>query len=173
MKLNTLEYSKMLVDNEITMTYVGPLWAEGIDGIAEMLKKRLDLEDLPLSISQAIFSVFVEQMNNMLMYSVETAPLIVFILGKHDGHFYLQTGNTMKTGSVKLLKSRLDHLNSLNKDELHEFFKEQRKQKDTNPESKGGGIGLIEIARRAYSKVEYEFTELDGEFTHFSMYVEI
>jgi len=168
-KQDTLEYSRLLEENKIAMTYVGPLWPEGIDGLAEMLKKRLDSENMTLSASQAIFSVFVEMANNMLMYSVDDRN--IFILGKHGKRFFLQTGNAMRISSVEFLKSRLEQLNSMSKSELRAFLKEQRREKNTNPESKGGGIGLIEVARRSYSKIEYEFTELGGEVAHFSVYV--
>jgi len=71
MKFNIMQYSKLLAEHNISIIYSGPLWAEGIDGMAEFLQKRLDMDDMPLSESQAVFSVFVEQMNNMLMYSAE------------------------------------------------------------------------------------------------------
>jgi hypothetical protein len=79
----------------------------------------------------------------------------------------------MKTSSVELLKSRIDHLNTLDKQQLRQFFKEQRKAEDNNPESKGGGIGLIEVARRATSKIEYEFIPREDGTTYFTMYVTI
>jgi len=137
MKIDILAYNKMLIDNNISIIYSGPLWAEGIDGMAEFIQRRLDKDELTLSASQSIFSVFVEQVNNMLMYSSEKestespekpcsgASKGVFLMGKHDNTYFLQTGNYMKASSVELLKSRIDHLNTLDKQQLRQFFKEQ------------------------------------------------
>jgi hypothetical protein len=185
MKLNILEYSKLLAENNISIIYSGPLWAEGIDGLAEFLQKRLDMDDMSLSASQSVFSVFVEQMNNMLMYSaekerrehpetgtMETANGI-FVLGSQDKSYYVQTGNVIKNSSVGLLKDRIDYLNKLDKKELRELYKEQIKTENGNPESKGAGLGLTEIARRATSKIEYEFIPYGEDLSYFTMYVTV
>jgi len=185
MRLNILEYGKLLAEHNINMIYSGPLWAEGIDGMADFLQKRLDMDEMPLSESQAVFSVFVEQMNNMLMYSAEkekqerpeTGPAEtssgIFVLGSHDKSYYVQTGNVIKDSNVGLLKERIDFLNTLDKKELRQFYKEQMKAENDNPESRGAGLGLTEIARRATSKIEYEFFPYGEGLSYFTMYVTV
>jgi len=178
MRFNILEYNKLLAEHNISIIYSGPLWAEGIDGMAEFLQKRLDMDDTPLSASQSVFSVFVEQMNNMLMYSAEKEkaaemPTGIFVLGNYDKSYYVQTGNVIKNSSVALLKDRIDFLNKLDKKELRQFYKEQIKTENGNPESKGAGLGLTEIARRATSKIEYEFTPYGEGLSYFTMYVTV
>jgi len=179
------DYHTMLRENKITLVYSGPLWAEGIGGVAGTVKKRLEFDDLPLEASQEIFSVFVEQMNNMLMYSRETeqfslpgdlhseAPKGTFILGTKGKAYFIHTGNVMKTESVELVKNRIDYLNTLGKDELNDYYWEQSMADDDNPDSKGAGLGLIEIARRISSKIEYSFKPYDEKHTFFTMYVTI
>jgi len=185
MRLNILEYGRLLTEHNISMIYNGPLWSEGIDGMAEFLQKRLDMDDMPLSASQAVFSVFVEQMNNMLMYSAEKekhehpetgakeTSSGVFVLGSHDKSYYVQTGNVIKNSSVGLLKERIDYLNTLDKKELRQYYKEQMKAENDNPESRGAGLGLTEIARRATSKIEYEFIPYGEGLSYFTMYVTV
>jgi hypothetical protein len=182
MKFNIMEYNKLLAEHNISIIYSGPLWAEGIDGMAEFLQKRLDMDDMPLSASQAVFSVFVEQMNNMLMYSAEKekherpeteTSSGIFVLGTCDKSYYVQTGNVIKDSSVGLLKERIDYLNTLDKKELRQFYKEQMKSENDNPESKGAGLGLTEIARRATSKIEYEFIPYGEGLSYFTMYVTV
>jgi hypothetical protein len=185
MRLNILEYSKLLAKYNISIIYSGPLWAEGIEGMAEFLQKRLDMDDMPLNASQAVFSVFVEQMNNMLMYSAEKerherpetnsaeTSSGIFVLGTCDKSYYVQTGNVIKNSSVGVLKDRIDFLNTLDKKELRQFYKEQMKTENNNPESKGAGLGLTEIARRAASKIEYEFIPYGEGLSYFTMYVTV
>lgn len=185
MILNMLEYYKMIKEMNINIIYSGPIWADGIEGIAGTLRKRLEFDELPLSASQSVFSVFVEQMNNMLMYSAEKenfnmsenkhidAPTGVFVLGAQGKTYFVQSGNAMKIESADLIKSRIDHLNTLDKVGLRKFYKEQIKSENANPESKGAGLGLIEIARRASSPIEYEFTPLENGLIFFSMSVAI
>jgi len=175
----------MLSDKDIMLIYSGPLWSEGIGGIAGTLKKRLEYDEMPMEMSQEVFSVFVEQMNNMLMYSAEKklseladeshilSPKGTFILGKKDKTYFIQTGNVMKNSNIELVKNKIDYLNTLDKKELRKYYKEQMRLENTNPESKGSGLGFIEIARRISSKIDYSFTPYAEGFTFFTLYVTI
>ena len=180
-----LDYHKMLRENMITLVYSGPLWAEVIGGVAGTLKKRFEFDELPLETSQEVFSVFVEQMNNMLMYSTENTqfgkpdelhsevPKGTFIMGTRGKEYFIQTGNMMRNEFVDAVKNKIDYLNTLDKTELRKYYNEQMRGEPENPESKGAGLGLIEISRRISSKIEYEFTPFDEDYTFFTMYVTI
>lgn len=185
MIVDLLEYYNMIKRFNIDIIYSGPLWAEEIESIGGTLKKRMEFDELPFSASQSVFSVFVEQMNNMLMYSAEKQHVDfstgkrseiskgIFILGAKDKTYYVQTGNIIKNENTELIKSRIDYLNTLDKTGLRKYFKEQIKNENTNPESKGAGLGLIEIAKRSSSKIEYSFTPLEDGLSFFSMFVTI
>jgi len=184
MIIDMVGWHRILNDKKITLIYSGPLWSEGIGGLAGTLKRRFEFDKLPLETSQEVFSVFVEQMNNMLMYSAEKeqfeaqaekneSPKGTFILGKVGKTYFIQTGNVMKTENVELIKNRIDYLNTLNKNELRQYYKEQSRLSDNNLESKGSGLGFIEIARRISSKIEYSFVQYDEGLTFFSLYVTI
>ncbi|MCL2845614.1 MAG: SiaB family protein kinase [Chitinivibrionia bacterium] len=183
MNFNVRGYSKMLEENNIEVIYSGPIWAGGIDGMAEMLMKRLEYEDIPLSASQSVFSVFVEQMNNMMMHSadktrmtnstgksVET-PKGIYVLGIKDSTYYVQTGNAVTPANAENLKTRIDHLNTLDKKELRQLYKQRLVSENDNPESKGAGVGLIEIARRATEPLTYEFEPMENGLVYFTMFV--
>jgi len=185
MKFNIHEYSKMLEDNNIQVIYSGPIWTNGIDGLAEMMIKRLEFDDLPFTSSQAVFSIFIEQINNMMMYSADKdiknddegnpqeISKGVFILGVQGTTYFIQSGNLVTKYSAGILKERIDHLNTLDKKELRQYHKERLKAENDNPESKGAGIGLIEIARRSSTPIEYEFLPYDDERQYFTIYITV
>lgn len=185
MILDMLEYYTMVKEKGLSIIYSGPIWADGVEGLGNTLRKRLEFDALPLSSSQAVFSVFVEQMNNMLMYSTDKdshqsrdggefdVSSGVFVLGSRDRQYFLQSGNMMETKDAPLMKERIDHLNTLDKNGLRQYYKEQIKTDNPNHGSKGAGLGLIEIARRASSKIEYRFQPLAEGKTFFSMFVTI
>ena len=184
MSFNVFEYNKMLVEHGVTVIYSGPIWAGGIDGMAELLQRRLDVDDLPRSTSKSIFSVFVEQMHNMLMYSAEKEEFFdeknptnvskgIFVLGKKDKTYFVKSGNVVTDYSAGVLRERIDHLNSLDKQGLKQYFKERVRGENDNPESGGAGIGLIEIARRTASKIDYSLTPYDDGLMYFTMSVAI
>ena len=182
----------MLDGRNITLLYSGPLWQEGISEIAGTLKNRLEFDGMTLHASQEIYSVFIEQMNNMLMYSAEKtefkiidrdnreSPKGTLIVGERGSggarnakSYFIQTGNFMENKNVEYLKNKIEHLNTLDKNELHLLFKEQMKKINSGANSKGSGLGFIEIARRISSKMEYSFIPYKDDLTFFILYVTI
>ena len=180
---NMMEYYKMIHDNNISIIYNGPIWSGGVEQLGQTLRTRLEIEDLPLSISQAVFSIFVEQMQNMLHYSADKELFCkegsneefqistgVFILGIKDKKYFVQCGNKILNDHVAPIRDQIDRLNTMDKVELRKYYKERMRAENDNPESKGAGIGLIEIARRASSKMEYDFTPMGDGYSFFTLY---
>ena len=187
--LDMSEYTGVVEKLNIKVIYSGPMWEDGIKGLAEMVRTHLSHDQVPGSASKAIFSVFVEQVTNMLMYSAEKEPFSqppdyelvdvsigTLIMGnktdKRDT-FFVQTKNAVQNESIAFLKEKLDHLNTLNKKELRQFHKEKVRNENDNPASQGAGLGLIEIARRATAPIGYSFEPISDNLSFFTMYVEI
>jgi hypothetical protein len=185
MKFNVRQYGKTLEENNIRVVYSGPRWANGIEDMAEIMLKRLEFDEMPLSSSQAVFSIFVEQINNMMMYSADKEQKNdpegqpqelargIFVLGVQDNAYFVQSGNMVTDSSAEILKSRIDYLNTLDKKDLRQYYRQQLKADNENPESRGAGIGLTEIARRASGSIEYEFEPCGEWLQYFSMYVTV
>ena len=180
-----LDYYTIMKEYNISVIYNGSLWSEGIEGYAETLKRRLAFDNLPMGASHAVFAVFIEQMNNMLMYSEEREahgrlgdeekkiPKGLFLLGESDVDYFLQSGNVIKSANVARMKERIDFLNSLDRVQLKSYYIEQLKSVNTNPESKGAGLGLIEIAKRASAPIEYSFIPFSDGLQFFTMLVKL
>jgi len=185
MKMDIEQYNEMLDRNNIRVIYSGPIWSDGIDGMAEMMKKRLEFDDVPYSASKSVFSIFVEQINNMMMYSAEKEQKLndvsaskeitkgVFVLGLQGDTYFVQTGNLVTNNNADILKERIDYLNTLDKKQLRQYHKERLNSENDNPESKGAGIGLIEVARRSASPIEYTFKPRSDEMQYFTMYLTV
>ena len=82
------------------------------------------------------------------------------------------TGNYILTENITPLTERMDQLNSLSKDELKALYKEILNN-DTFSQKGGGGLGLIDIARRTGQKLGYNFKPIDDEYSFFSLDIRI
>ena len=155
--------------------YSGVLSSEII--VKQSMVLREKISGMPMHISKAIFSVFIEMMNNMLMYSCEKinngAPIGTFILAEENEIFRIESKNLMKTKNVELIKRRIDRLNAMDKQAKREYYIEQIRGKNANPESKGGGVGLTEIAKRTNLPIEYEFNAYNEKLTFFVLRISI
>ena len=56
----------------------------------------------------------------------------------------------------------------MNKDELKALYKEKLRA-DPEEGSKGAGLGFMEIARRATQPIEFDFVEVDADYTFFAL----
>jgi hypothetical protein len=97
----------------------------------------------------------------------------MYILGVMDSAYFIQTGNVVTPNSAAILKERIDHLNTMDRKELRHYFKQRVMGENNNPESRGAGVGLIEIARRAAGPIKYDFEPLDSGMQYFTMYITI
>ena len=68
--------------------------------------------------------------------------------------------------------SKIDYINSLNRDELKAYYKEILNNGELS-EKGGGGLGLIDIAKKSRNKLQYSFREIDEDYSFFTLTVKI
>ncbi|MEY3220625.1 MAG: hypothetical protein RIT27_1982 [Pseudomonadota bacterium] len=160
----------------VMLCFSGYLSQELMIGIGEVLRNKLKQEE-DSSMVLKIFSVFVEQAQNIMRYSADQIPPNseedsalgsgILVIGKNQGHYYISCGNIVDNHKVPHLNSQLIKLQQMDKEELKQYYKEQRK-KDTPQDSKGAGLGFIELARKSNSQFEFSFQPIDEHFAFFS-----
>lgn len=134
--------------------------------LGEALKHKLEAEATDSNITKKVFSVFVEQVQNIIRYSAEridtpehssaadlSAGLVM--VGNEFGRFFVVCGNIMPQSEERPLRHRLQHLATLDKESLREYYRQQLREPEGS--AKGGNIGLIEIARRASEPLQFDF----------------
>lgn len=157
----------------IIFSFSGPISQEVIEGIGGTLKHKMEIEDADLNTSQKVFSIFIEQMQNIVNYSADRVILEersegeirkgVLIVGKEDDHYYVLCGNKIKKESQESIREQLGLVARLDKDELKKLYRERRK-KPTENDSKGSGLGFIEMARKSTRPIEFDISTVDSDF---------
>lgn len=178
MQFNLHEFYNDLRNKGIIFCFSGPVSQDTIEGIGGTLKQKMELEDTDLNTTQKVFSIFVEQMQNIVSYSSDRVfpdgrdegdiRAGVLVVGQEPGHFYVLCGNRIRQDDVEPIRQQLELLRSLNKDELKKLFRERRK-KEPPLHSRGSGLGFIDIARKATQPIEFEFTPVDAGYVFFSI----
>ena len=171
------DFKKCLRDEHIILSFSGPFSQDLLTEIGGILRKKLKLDDADSSISMKVFSVFIEQAQNIIHYSAEVIPEKysvtgeymangIIIIGNKNGKYYVKSGNLIQKYKVEKLKNRLELIRGMNKDELKKYYKEQRR-KDPDDDSMGAGLGFIEIARKSSEPIDFEFIEYDDNNSFF------
>ncbi|MFP5517248.1 MAG: SiaB family protein kinase [Alphaproteobacteria bacterium] len=171
-----------LEDKGILFSFSGYL-SEGIlYSLGEALREKMALEEADGPTIRRVFSVFVEQMQNIIRYSAEkmsgsagravelSAGMVT--IGVEDGKVFIVCGNTVRNGDVPRLKQRLDHLKSLDRNGIKSYYREQLRE-EPDDGSRGATLGLIEIARRASDPIDYDFDAMDADRSFFCLKVRV
>ena len=76
----------------------------------------------------------------------------------------------MRNEFVEDLQDRLDYINELNGKELKDLYLSKLRERNL-PKNGGAGIGLIDIARRLISPINYSIQRIDDKKSFLSINV--
>jgi len=177
--INLYDYKQKLQDDGIIFSFSGPMSHEIIEGIGSAIRVKIgEGEDGDKKAALKVFAIFVEQVENVINYSVEKDHIDsqlsfgIVVIGKKDDHFFISGGNKIQTAKVERMESNLSKLIAMDKDELKVYYKEKRRASKEN-DSKGAGIGFIEMARKSTKPIEYSFESIDAEYSFFTIKISI
>ncbi len=177
-------YREDLKSQGVYLSVTGPFSQILMEGIANMLKQQMERDNIKRSIMMNVFGVVVEQVQNIIHYSAEIIPgdtvgekrpevrIGTLVIGYEDEHYFVSSGNMVRNETVEPLKAKLSKLSTMTRDELKKYYKEQRR-KPTEPGSKGAGLGLIDMTRKASKPLEFVFQAVDPQFSFFSIKIVI
>ena len=177
MNFNLFALKKELAQQGIFFEFSGPLSQTLLAEMGDILKQKMKLEDASSPTILKVFSMVVEQTQNIIHYSAEKMGMLgesrqdlssgIIAVGMEGDTYFVITGNLVDNNDVDHLKSK-SVLATMNAEELKNYYKEQRR---LNPDdrSKGAGLGFIEMARKACKPIEFDFVPVDDRFSFFSV----
>ena len=171
---------KNQIDNEgLMFCYSGVISQGVVEEIGEALRYKMEVQSGNSRIIQRVFSIFIEQVQNIMKYSAEKNMLSdeelksgIVIIGEKNKKFFIESGNLVKNKEKNKLKEKLEKIKNMDKEELKEFYKQQI-QKKNSCNSQSAGLGFIQIARRASEPIEYKIEDVDKGHSFFSLKVVI
>lgn len=174
---NLLQLHRDFSKKGVLISFNGSLSNSIIEEIGNAIKQYLHEEKREKGIISDIFSVYIEQTQNIRNYIAfqdidESHRSSIILISSTDGLYHITSGNSIRRSDVESLKQKMDHINTLDKDGLKQYHKEQRR-KVREPDAKTAGLGLIDIARKSQGGLLYRFDSLDEDFDFFSLQVTV
>jgi len=151
--------------NDAFFTYSGDIASGQINSILEEVEKKLVGVSSNIKMRKKIYNVLVESLQNLFHHSEDVPEDLMQTLGKRYGmivikkkgcEFQLTVGNFVTSNQVKFLTGKIEKINSLSNDELKEMYKFILNYQKISSKG-GGGLGLIDMARKSDKKLEYRF----------------
>ncbi len=180
--LEHLYYLKSDLDRQgIFFCFSGPLSQTLLMEVGDTLRNKMAKDKTNPSTIIKVFAMFIEQAQNIIRYSAEEVLYDealgglrngIVAVGYDSGHYSVLCGNMVKNKDVSILSEQLQKLQTMNKEQLKTYYKEQRR-KAPHEKSKGAGLGFIELARRSVTPIQFDFKKIDDNKSFFSLKTEI
>jgi hypothetical protein len=181
MSFNLKEYYSNLSKGDVLLAYKGSITSDLINDILEVIEKKLEEANAEAKLRKKIYNVLVESLQN-LFHHIETVhegineeldpKFGVLVIEREDEFYKVTTGNFVNTKRIKFLKEKIDKINSLTKDELKDMYKFILNHQKLSAKG-GGGLGLVDIARKSGNKLEYEFYVYNDNYSFFNLTIRV
>jgi hypothetical protein len=132
------------------------------------IKNRAELKKMRKKLS----FIMVESFQNIIRHAPEVSenedsgkPSSIFFVRNIKNTYFITSINLIDNVKAQILSGKLNHINSLDSEELKTLFIEILS--DDNLSDKGGaGLGLIEMARKSGNNISYDFLKVSKEFSY-------
>lgn len=149
--------------------FVGYVTAKVLDsmaaGIEEVMAVRPDTSQKVMK----VFSIYVEMLQNVMFYSKDRLAIQSggdaayggIEVAIDDGAVALTAINPISMSQRESLQVIIDEITGSSPEELVALYKRKMMSGFESEESRGGGLGYYDIARRSSREVHFEFIEHD------------
>ena len=163
-------------EGNILVSYIGDITSDVITTLVDK-SENVFAENSEIShLKKVSFHIVVECLQNLFHHglSLETGKpkFGAYILLFSENTLKIVTGNFIALEKVQLISDRINQINSMSKDELKTLYK-LILNNDEFSEKGGGGLGMIDIARKTGAKLIYEFIPVDEKVLFYILKINI
>jgi sialic acid synthase SpsE len=162
----------------ILMCFNGPFSHSIIEEIGIAIRNHLAAENIARMAVQDVFAIYIEMTQNARNYltrkniSPADAGSATIVIARRGESYAVTSGNVVLKEDIEQLRSRIDHINALEPDELKKLIRQQLRA-EVPAGATGAGIGLMEMAKRASNRLEYSVRDIDGGHSFFTLTAQI
>ena len=183
MATTTFDLYNLMERDNVLLAFKGTITSDLLDSVFQIMEsKMVDLNDSPAT-KKKVFNVLVECLQNLYHHIDDfdkdnfldvsgSKQSAIFSISRNEDAYNIVTGNFIYPKNVEEVSNKIDHINSLDRDELKAYYKEVLNNGKLS-EKGGGGLGLIDIAKKSRNKLQYSFKEIDDDYSFFTLTVKI
>lgn len=170
---------RVMENNNVILAFTGEFDMKVINALVTSVRDKLNQVETNKFIQRKIYNVMVECLENIFRHSEialqENAQLrsfAIFTLRRQGDEYFLVTGNYIQNENVSYLKNTIDTINTLSKEERWEMYREILTQGKLSDKG-ASGLGIIDIAIKSGSQLEYDFRKITDANTFYMFQVRI
>lgn len=182
MILDIYDFYDKMERNHILLSFKGDITSELLTSILQIMESKLEnLQEEP-KVKKKVYNVLVECLQNLYHHMDEVEPekvatpdktrSAIFMIGKNASVYTIITGNYIRNENVKVLQDRLEEINTMDQEQIKEYYKKILANGEIS-EKGGGGLGMVDIARKTGKKLNFSFMPIDIKYSFFSLNIKI
>lgn len=160
----SIQLHELMLARGTFFCYAGPLSEQVLTSISAVVREQLTDAQTDLSIKNTVFSIFIEQAQNIIRYSgarLEGSGVGSVSISHTDSGFMLESVNEISLAGKERVEQVLRELKEMDASELKSAYR-QRIKSGPPRGSVGAGLGFIEVARRS-SSFDYSFEQRENK----------
>lgn len=163
----------------IMLSFKGDMSTDLLTSILQIIENKLDRFGESPKVKKRIFNILVECLQNLYHHIEQPpkklasdTPSVIVMVAKNVSGYAIITGNFMLNNNANVLKNRLEQINGMTQNEVKDLYKSVLADGKMS-EKGGGGLGMIDIARKSGEKLEYGFIPFGDGSSFFSLNVKV
>jgi hypothetical protein len=164
--------------NDTILKYSGNISSDVVNKTLDDIEVLLQEQGLSRKKIKRAYNAIVEGVQNLYHHSIKAPDseneekFGAYCIKVHNDEIDIITGNYITFNVVQIIKDRIDQINILEKDDLKALYKKILSNQEFSDKG-GGGLGMVDIAKRTGSKLQYSFFDFDEKYTFFELKVNV
>jgi len=175
MSFDVETYLKDQPESNVILYYKGNVDSDVINHVLDTVEYKLVEVNEQAKLRKKVYNVLVESLQN-LYHHVDKVPedfedqksekFGLLKIEKVVGGYKIITGNFVRTDHVELLEEKINKINKSSHEEIKELYKFILNHQRIS-EKGGGGLGLVDMARKTGNKLVYTFKQYNETYSFF------
>jgi len=175
MSFNVENYFSENPDGTIILFYKGNVDSEVINQVLDTVEDKMVAMNEQSRLRKKVYNVLVESLQN-LYHHVDKVPedfedqtaerYGLLAVKKVDNAYKIITGNFVHIDNVEKLEEKIKRINRSSHEEIKELYKFILNHQRISAKG-GGGLGLVDIARKTGNKLMYSFRKYSDLYSFF------
>jgi len=175
MSFNIENYFSGQPKSNIVLFYKGNIDSDVINHVLDTVEDKMVAVNEQPKLRKKVYNVLVESLQN-LYHHVDKVPddfedqtsekFGLLVVRRVKGGYKIVTGNFVQAENIEKLDEKIKRINRSSHEEIKELYKFILNHQRISAKG-GGGLGLVDIARKTGNKLEYAFIKYNEMYSFF------
>ncbi len=177
MSFDVEDYFSAVSKGDTILSFKGNIDSERINEMLDKVEEKMIRDNEPQRLRKRVYNVLVESLQNLYhhlekvppdFYDQESERYGMLAINRSGKGYTIYTCNFILNDNIPRLEEKIELINRSTHKEISELYKFILNHQRISAKG-GGGLGLVDIARKTGSRLEYTFKRYNDEYSVFCL----